>query len=275
MDDKLSKLPHIEVIMTLPESELVCPVCNSKLVPVGKKFVRHEIEFVPAKLKVRDVYTTTYECRKCRANGKSVMKSPGIPEPVIPHSYASAESVAFVMKQKFVNGVPLYRQESEWKQMGLDLSRTTMANWIIYSSEHWLKPLTGRMHEILLESKHAHADETPVQVLNEPGKKATTKSYMWVYSSIKESSYPIRLFVYAPNRCGYNPQIFFNGFHGTVISDAYSGYNNIEGCVNAYCWAHARRKFRDSLPNDLENAENTLPIIAMNKIKKLFAIEKK
>ncbi|WP_243002011.1 IS66 family transposase, partial [Eubacterium sp. AF22-8LB] len=70
---------------------------------------------------------------------------------------------------------------------------------------HWLKPLTGRMHEILLESKHAHADETPVQVLNEPGKKATTKSYMWVYSSIKESSYPIRLFVYAPNRCGYNP----------------------------------------------------------------------
>ena len=274
LDDKLSKLPHIEVIMTLPESELVCPVCNSKLVPVGKKFVRHEIEFVPAKLKVRDIYTTTYECRKCRANGKSVMKSPGIPEPVIPHSYASAESVAFVMKQKFVNGVPLYRQESEWKQMGLDLSRTTMANWIIYSSEHWLKPLTDRMHEILLESKHAHADETPVQVLNEPGKKATTKSYMWVYSSIKESAYPIRLFVYAPNRCGYNPQIFFNGFHGTVISDAYSGYNNIEGCVNAYCWAHARRKFRDSLPNDLENAENTLPIIAMNKIKKLFAIEK-
>ena len=250
LDDKLSKLPHIEVIMTLPESELVCPVCNSKLVPVGKKFVRHEIEFVPAKLKVREIYTTTYECRKCRANGKSVMKSPGIPEPVIPHSYASAESVAFVMKQKFVNGVPLYRQESEWKQMGLDLSRTTMANWIIYSSEHWLKPLTGRIHEILLESKHAHADETPVQVLNEPGKKATTKSYMWVYSSIKESSYPIRLFVYAPNRCGYNPQIFFNGFHGTVISDAYSGYNNIEGCVNAYCWAHARRKFRDSLPND-------------------------
>ena len=224
LDDKLSKLPHIEVIMTLPESELVCPVCNSKLVPVGKKFVRHEIEFIPAKLKVRDVYTTTYECRKCRTNGKSVMKSPGIPEPVIPHSYASAESVAFVMKQKFVNGVPLYRQESEWKQMGLDLSRTAMANWIIYSSEHWLKPLTDRMHGILLESKHAHADETPVQVLNEPGKKATTKSYMWVYSSIKESAYPIRLFVYAPN--------------------------------------------------DLENAENTLPIIAMNKIKKLFAIEK-
>lgn len=82
-----------------------------------KKFVRHEIEFVPAKLKVRDIYTTTYECRKCRANGK-VLKSPGIPEPVISHSYASAESVAFVMKQKFVNGVPLYRQESEWETNG-------------------------------------------------------------------------------------------------------------------------------------------------------------
>ena len=274
LDDKLSKLPHIEVIMTLPESELVCPVCNSKLVPVGKKFVRHEIEFVPAKLKVRDVYTTTYECRKCRANGKSVMKSPGIPEPVIPHSYASAESVAFVMKQKFVNGVPLYRQESEWKQMGLDLSRTTMANWIIYSSEHWLKPLTDRMHEILLESKHAHADETPVQVLNEPGKKATTKSYMWVYSSIRESSKPIRIFEYKPDRKAENPQKFLENFSGTLISDGYGGYNNIAGAVNAYCWAHARRKFYEALPADMKDVSDTLAYTGLKKIAKLFAIEK-
>ena len=130
------------------------------------------------------------------------------------------------------------------------------------------------MHEILVEEKSLHADETPIQVLNEPGKPATSKSYMWVYSSIRESSKPIRMFEYKPDRKAENPQKFLENFSGTLISDGYGGYNNIAGAVNAYCWAHARRKFRDSLPNDLENAENTLPIIAMNKIKKLFAIEK-
>ena len=73
----------------------------------------------------------TYECRNCKKSGNIMMVKTGIPSPVIPHSYASAESVAYVMKEKFVNGVPLYRQEQEFKRMGLELSRATMANWVI------------------------------------------------------------------------------------------------------------------------------------------------
>lgn len=275
LDDKFSKLPQVDVIIELSEDERICPVCGTEMVKVGKEFVRHEIEFIPSKLRVKNIYTTTYECRKCRGKGTSIMKTAGVPEPVIAHSYASPGTVAFVMKQKFINGVPLYRQEAEWKQMGIDLSRATMANWIIYSSDHWLKPIVNRMHQILLLQKHSHADESTVQVLNEPGKKATTKSYMWVYSTIKECEYPIRIFVYAPNRSGYNPRNFFKGFHGTIITDAYAGYNNIPGCINAYCWAHMRRKFRDALPNNLENVEKTLPKIGMDKIGKLFDIESK
>ena len=79
-----------------------------------------------------------------------MLVKPGIPAPVIPHSYASAESVARIVKEKYVNGVPLYRQEAEWKRLGLELSRATMANWII-SSKGYLIPLKKRMHQILLQ----------------------------------------------------------------------------------------------------------------------------
>lgn len=205
------------------------------MVPVGKEFVRREIKFHPAKLQVENIYAVTYECRPCRKKGASIMKTVEAPKPVIAHSYASAESVSFIMKQKFINGVPLYRQEVEWKQMGLELSRATMANWIIYTSPNWLKPLVERMHEVLLKEKHVHCDETTVQVQNEPGKSPTSKSYMWVYSSIRESEHPIRIFEYRPGRKGYNPKIFLKGFKGTVITDAYAGYNDIDGCINAYC----------------------------------------
>lgn len=126
----------------------------------------------------------------------------------------------------------------------------------------------------MLKEKYLHSDETTVQVLNEPGKSATSKSYMWVYATIKDSRCPVRIFEYRPDRKGENPRKFLKGFNGTIIADAYAGYNDIEGCTNAYCWAHARRKFRDALPSDTEEMERTLPKQAMNKIGKLFAIEK-
>ena len=114
-----------------------------------------------------------------------------IDAPVIPHSYATSESVAQVMVDKYVNCMPLYRQEQEWKRLGFQLSRATMATWIIIASNEWLTPIKDRMHELLLEENYTHADESPVQVLNETGRKNTTKSYMWVYASIKESKHPI------------------------------------------------------------------------------------
>ena len=96
-----------------------------------------------------------------------MMIKTGIPAPVIPHSFASAESVAHIMKEKYVNGVPLYRQEAEWKRLGLELSRATMANWIIIASKEYLIPLKERLHELLLKEHYIHCDETPVLVLND------------------------------------------------------------------------------------------------------------
>ena len=149
-----------------------------------------------------------------------------------------------------------------------------MANWVIIASKEYFIPLVNRMHELLIQEAYVHCDETLVQVLNEPGKEATSKSYMWVYSSIKESEHPIKIFEYKPDRSATNPQNFLKGFKGTTITDGYHGYSNIDGVINAYCWAHVRRRFYDALPSDLKDGTNTLAKEAIDKIAKLFVIEK-
>lgn len=131
-----------------------------------------------------------------------------MPYPVIQHSMASPSTVAWVMHQKFVNALPLYRQENEWKQLGLNLSRATMANWIIAASRDWLMPIVNLMHKKLLEERYLHADETTVQVLHEKGRSNTTDSYMWVYSTGQYCKHPIRIFEYQPGRSGSYPQEF-------------------------------------------------------------------
>lgn len=271
---KLENLKHVKELYDVEEKDRICDVCHSSMHRVGEEFVRSEVVYEPAKLYVKDIYRVSYECRACRKNGKVSRIKADTPKPVIPHSYASPGALTQIITDKYVNHMPLYRQEAEWKRLGLKLSRTTMANWIIPASREYFIPLVNRMHELLVQEIHLHADETSVQVLNEPGKEATSKSYMWVYSSIKESQHPIKIFEYRPDRRAQNPQNFLKGFKGTIITDGYYGYNHIDGVSNAYCWAHCRRHFYDALPGDIKDAQNTFAKEAIDKIAKLFVIEK-
>ncbi|WP_279161100.1 IS66 family transposase, partial [Thomasclavelia cocleata] len=152
----------------------------------GDGFVRHEVIYEPAKLYVKDIYRKTYECRNCRKNGKGVMLKAGTPKPAIPHSFTSPSVLSQVIIDKYVNHMPLYRQESEWKRLGLELSRTTMANCVIIATKEYFIPIVNRMHELMMQESHIHCDETPVQVLNESGKKATSRSYMCGYIQVSE-----------------------------------------------------------------------------------------
>lgn len=271
---KLENLKRVKELYDVDEKDRICDACHSSMHRVGEEFVRSEVVYEPAKLYVKDIYRVSYECRKCRKNNKVSRIKAGTPNPVIPHSYASPSALTQIITDKYVNHMPLYRQEAEWKRLGLKLSRTTMANWIIIASKEYFIPLVNRMHELLVQETHLHADETSVQVLNEPGKEATSKSYMWVYSSIKESQHPIKIFEYRPDRRAQNPQNFLKGFKGTIITDGYYGYNHIDGVSNAYCWAHCRRHFYDALPGDIKDAQNTFAKEAIDKIAKLFVIEK-
>ena len=105
-----------------------------------------------------------------------------------------------------------------------------------------------------------------------PGRKNTTKSYMWVYGTYKDSR-SIRIFEYQPTRSGENARRFLEGFKGYLVSDAYQGYEKVEGIQRCYCWAHLRRYFVEALPKDIKSKEATLPIQAIEYCKELFKIE--
>lgn len=270
----LKDLPRIKKLCTLVEEDQFCETCGEDLHTIGEEFIRTEIEFIPAKVQVIDYYRVSYECRNCRKNGQDYIENSPMPYPVIQHSMASPSTVAWVAHQKFVNALPLYRQEKEWQMLGVKLSRATMANWLMIAARDWLSPILELLHEKLLKESHLHIDETTLQVMNEVGRKNTSNSYMWIYGSLKSSTHPIRIFEYQPGRSGSYPQKFLDGFKGYIHTDAYKGYNKVPDVTRCLCWAHLRRKFVDALPKDLKNPANTLPAKGIRFCNELFEIEK-
>jgi len=159
----------------------------------------------------------------------------------MPHSLASAGSVAEVVNQKYVNSMPLYRQEEIWKNLGVELSRATMSNWVIYGAQNYLLPIADKLRERLLGREILHVDETTVQVLREDGKKPETKSYMWVYRTGNDGRKPIVIYDYKPSRDGDIPKEFLKDFNGYLHTDGYSGYNKVKNVTRCGCWAHYLR----------------------------------
>ena len=273
--EAFSALPEEEMVYKIDEAHRNCPKCGTHLDVVGKKFVRAEVNYIPAQLSILNIYQETCSCPACTARiGQTAFVEPTIPEPVLQHSYASASSVAWTMYQKFVQSVPLYRQEKDWKAMGLDLGRSTLSNWIAKTSEEWLSPVVEHMHRELLKEKYLFADETPVQVLREPHKKDATKSYMWVLAN-QGRDHPMRVFRYAPSRSGREARGLLNGFSGYLHTDDYAGYNRVPEVKRCLCWAHVRRRFRDAIPKPTTEGDKKLAEIGFAFCNKLFEWERK
>ena len=273
-DELLKNLPVREVPCTLPEEEQYCGQCHAKLKVLGTQVVREELEYIPAKLRIVRYVQNVYECPKCKhTDHPYIIKAPA-PTSLMNHSLASPSSVANVMYQKYVNSMPLYRQEKEWAQMGIALSRATMANWIIRCSEDYLKPVVEHLRRKLLERDILHCDETPVQVLKEDGKKPQTKSYMWLYRTGNDGKSPIILYDYQPSRNGDHAASFLKDFKGYVHSDGYSGYKKLSDIVRCGCWAHLRRKFIEAIPSKkAKNAPHTHAEMGRDYCNQLFHIE--
>jgi transposase len=256
--EKLIKsLPH-EVVECVLNQETVCKICGSELGIIGKKKVRSEIEYVPAKLIMKDYVQYAYKCIECGKNDTNPYDSiycAAVPAPVLTHSFASPSIVAWIMYQKYMMSMPLYRQEKDFKRMGAELKRDMMANWMIRSSEYWLKPIYDEMHKQLLTGSIIMSDETAWQVNHENGKKASSKSFIWIHRTGNYEDQPIILYEYTSTRSGDHAKKFLKNFQGYHVSDAYAGYEKVEGITRCLCFSHLRRYYLEAIPLDSNKKE--------------------
>lgn len=266
-----------EQCLPIPEEEQICPVCGTQMLFIGEEYVRRELEFIPATCKVIEYYSQSYGCPNCKEGlgdtEKPVIVKSQVPPSLVGKGPASPSTVAWTMYQKYANGLPLCRQEKDWKQCGAEISRTTLANWIISCSENYFQPIYDYLYRELLKRSFAMADETRIQVLNEPDRRAETQSFMWLFRSGEDGLPTIILYGYSPTRNGANAAEFLNGYSGYLETDGYQGYNKVSGIKRCSCWAHIRRCFIDAVPKGKQYDYSQPAVQGVQYCNRLFAIE--
>lgn len=242
-------LPRIEQVHDIAEEEKVCG-CGSQLSRMGEE-VTEELDIVPRQCRVIRHIRPKYACRQCEGteSDKGAVQIAPPPVQLLPKTIATAGLIAAVVVEKFADGLPLYRQAARFSREGIEISRATLSNWVVRVGE-LCSPLMKIFREDLLRGPLINADETPVQVLNEPGRANTTKSYMWVFrggmSPPDQGGGSIVLFDYRPTRSGEEIlKEYLTGYKGYVQTDGYVGYEVLSelSVKHAGCWAHVRRKF--------------------------------
>ena len=271
--DRFKGIPVVKKYLDLPDAEKVCPVCNAPLVKIGEEFVRRELSFVPAKLKVIEIYSLNYICPECNNDDVTVIKKGKDGHAHMLRGMAAADTIAWVMYQKFCNSLPYTRQEKDWEQYGVAITRATMANWVIRNTLDYFTPMYDYFHRQLLKREFAMADETPLQVLHESGRRAQTKSYMWLFRSGEDGGFPIILYKYSETRAGNNAVEFLEGFKGYLMCDGYSGYNKVPDAKRTACWAHIRRYLTDAIPKGKQLDYTQPSVQGMMYINQLFHLE--
>ncbi len=186
-----------------------------------RREVCEQVEIIPATIRVLRHVRPKYACHDCHAG---VHVAPLPPQP-IPKSLASPALLAHVAVSKYADGLPLYRQETILGRIGIELPRATLASWMVRAGE-LVQPLVNLLRDDLLAGGLAQCDETPFQVLKEPGKPATSLSYLWAQRSLARDA-PVVLFDYDPSRSGRVPERLFEGFEGVLQSDGYEGYTAV------------------------------------------------
>lgn len=274
--ENIKNLPVEVIEYTLPDEEKSCPVCSEELHVMSKE-VRKELTIIPAKLKVIEHVSYVYSCRNCE---KSDIETPIItaiaPKALLPKSMVSAELLAYIMSQKFINAMPLYRQEQEFKRLGVILSRQNLSNWVIKGAA-LLEPLLRELKNQLLTQAILHADETTLEVLCEPGRPAQTDSYMWLYRTSGSTNHPVVLYDYQEGRSGKFAKAYLEGFSGYLQTDGWHGYHKLEeaGVTLCGCWSHSRRKFNEALVGTVSKHPDSKEAIGFTYCNKLFDVEKK
>lgn len=267
-------LPRERVTYEIPQQERLCPCCNGAVHPLGEE-ITEQLTVIPMRVKVVQHVRKKYVCRDC---GKFITAQ-GAKPLIEKSSYASPDLLAHVACAKFQFGLPFYRQETIFEQAGLEISRTTLANLMIGCADK-LVALYEALRLELMTQPIIHADETTVQVLKETGRKAQTKSYLWLYRSYAQAAQQVVLFDYQKTRAGEHPERFLRypdgqPFRGYLQVDGYSGYNGLSEVQRVGCMAHVRRKFAEIIKALPDQATNTPAHHAIDLIGRLYEVERR
>ena len=244
-EEDLDGIPVVVVEHSMTDEEL-----EDKFGKDGFKQLPDEVyrrySFTPAKIEVEEHHVKVYAGKET----EEVVKAPH-PRTLLRGSLVSPSLEAAIMNAKYVNAVPLYRQEQEFERYGLHIPRQNMANWTIQCADRYLAVLYDYLHEKLYGYHVLQADETPVLV-NKDGRPAGSKSYMWVYRTGRMyTECQIVLYEYQKTRNASHPREFLKDFRGVCVTDGYQVYHTIEGeredLKIAGCWSHARRRFDEAV----------------------------
>ena len=272
-EEDLNGLPVVVVEHSMTDEEL-----EDKFGKDGWKQLPDEVyrrySFTPAKIEVEEHHVKVYAGKET----EEVIKAPH-PQVLLRGSLVSPSLEAAVMNAKYVNAVPLYRQEQEFERYGLHISRQNMANWTIQCADRYLAVLYDHLHEKLYGYHVLQADETPVLV-NKDGRPAGAKSYMWVYRTGRMyTECQIVLYEYQKTRNASHPREFLKDFSGVCVTDGYQVYHTIEGEREdlriAGCWSHARRRFDEAvgaLPK--QKQKDSRAYLALTMIQAIYREEK-
>ena len=241
----LSGLPSRRIDHYLSEEELEAEfgVKGWKQLPDA---ISRKYHFVPAKVEVEEHHIGVYASK----TDEHMVKADH-PKALLHGSLVSPSLGAAVINGKYVNAVPLYRLEQEFQRYGLQITRQNMANWCIRLAEEYLSILYDHLHKELYFYHVIQADETPVLV-NHDGRKAGSKSWMWVYrSGHMYQKRQIVLYEYQQTRNASHPREFLKGYDGICVTDGYQVYHTLEKELEeltiAGCWVHCRRRFDEAL----------------------------
>lgn len=262
-----AELPRIEVVRDLSEAEKVCATDGTALVRIGEE-VAEQLHFRPAEVCVIRTIRPKYACPCCRLG---VHIAP-VPVQLLPKSLATPSLLAQIATAKFVDGLPLYRQEAQFHRLGVTLGRATMANWMIKLGATHVVPIINLLNEHLLEAPLIHCDETRLQVLKSD-KAPTADHWMWVRAAGPPGR-RIILFDYDASRGGAVPLRLLQGYRGILLTDGYEAYGNVAQALNlthAGCLAHSRRKFEEARK---ASAADGHARVALEFIRELYRIER-
>jgi transposase len=269
-------LPRVEVVHDIDDEDKIC-ACGCQLTRIGEE-TSEQLDIIPAKIQVIRHIRPKYACKNCEGvedDGPTVKIAP-VPPRIIPRSIATPGLLAHILTAKFVDHTPFYRQEKQFQRLGVEISRTSMCSWAMQVAST-SRPLLNLLTDELLADFLIQADETTLQVLLEPGRDPTTKSYMWVFRR-GDPDRPVLIYQYHPTRSSDVAKAFLRDFEGCVQTDGYSGYDFLdrdEKIRHIGCWAHARRKFMDVVKAQGKNSKSRSGGKALSYIRKLYHIEKK